>query len=67
MKFVNMTASAFRDMVKKENKYHAKKTVVGDIKFDSKKESKDWLQYSHTISSWLNKRVWKNPRYDNRV
>lgn len=44
MKFVNMTASAFRDMVKKENKYHAKKTVLDGVKFDSKKESKDWLQ-----------------------
>ena len=39
-----MTASAFRDMVKKENKYHAKKTVLDGVKFDSKKESKDWLQ-----------------------
>lgn len=44
MKFINMTANAFRDMVKKENKYHAKKTIVGDVKFDSKKESRDWQQ-----------------------
>ena len=42
MQFIKTTANAFRDIVKKENKYHAKKTVVGGIKFDSKKESKDW-------------------------
>lgn len=44
MQFITATAKSFRDMVKKENKYHAKKTKLGDITFDSKKESRDWQQ-----------------------
>lgn len=50
--FFNMTAQQYREMmgitkpvqVQKENKYHAQKTEVNGIKFDSKKESKDWQQ-----------------------
>lgn len=38
----SMSAKSFKDMVKKENKYHAKKTTVNGITFDSKKESQDW-------------------------
>lgn len=44
MQFVNMNLTQFKDMVKRGNKFHAKKTVVDGIKFDSKKESKDWQQ-----------------------
>lgn len=50
--FQTMTAQQYREMMgiskpapaHKENKYHAQKTEVDGIKFDSKKESKDWLQ-----------------------
>lgn len=50
--FCNMTAQQYREMmgiskpiaVQKENKYHAQKTEVNGIKFDSKKESHDWRQ-----------------------
>lgn len=49
--FYNMSAAEYRQMmggarqpVKKENKYHAQKTEVDGIKFDSKKESKDWKE-----------------------
>lgn len=46
MQFVSMTAKQFREIAagKKENKYHAKKTVVDGITFDSKKESKKWKE-----------------------
>lgn len=48
--FTQMTAQEFREFMRypkqeqKENKYHAQKTEVDGITFDSKKESKDWLQ-----------------------
>lgn len=48
--FTQMTAQEFREFMRcpkqqpKENKYHAQKTEVGGITFDSKKESKDWQQ-----------------------
>lgn len=48
--FQTMTAQQYRELmgiskplvVQKESKYHAKKTVVDGITFDSKKESRDW-------------------------
>ena len=54
--FFNMSAQQYRELMgiskptftyqtpQKENKYHAKKTEVDGVKFDSKKESKDWKQ-----------------------
>lgn len=42
MQFVNMNLTQFKDMVKRGNKFHAKKTVVDGIKFDSKFESQEW-------------------------
>lgn len=47
--FQTMTAEEYRQMflgerkpVQKQSKYHAQKTEVDGIKFDSKKESRDW-------------------------
>ena len=40
MQFMSVSAQAFKDMVKKPNKFHAQKTVVGSVVYDSKKESK---------------------------
>lgn len=48
--FFNMTAQQYREMmgitkpvqVQKQSKYHAQKTEVDGITFDSKKESRDW-------------------------
>lgn len=40
MQFMSVSAQAFRDMVKKPNKFHAQKTVVNGVVYDSKKESK---------------------------
>lgn len=45
MKFVNMNVVQFKELVKKQNKYHAKKTTTNGITFDSKKESQDWLKF----------------------
>ena len=51
--FYTMTAEEYRKMVgltkpaTNNNKYHAKKTEVDGIVFDSKKESKDYLQLKH--------------------
>lgn len=47
MQFISMTAKQFREIAtnKKQNKYHAKKTVVNNITFDSKHESQDYLRY----------------------
>lgn len=44
MEFVNMTAKEYRQMISggKGNKYHAEKTAVGGVVFDSRKESRDW-------------------------
>lgn len=48
--FQTMTAQEFREFMRcpkqepKENKYHAKKTEVDGITFDSKKEANDWRQ-----------------------
>lgn len=54
--FQTMTSQQYRELiglskpafcyqqVQKENKYHAQKTEVDGIKFDSKKESNDWRQ-----------------------
>lgn len=52
--FVNMTAQQYREMmgiskpiaVQKENKYHAQKTEVNGIKFDSKWEAKRFNELS---------------------
>ena len=55
--FQTMTAQEFREFMRnpkqepKENKYHAKKTEVDGIVFDSKKESKDWQQLCMLESS----------------
>ena len=52
--FYSMTAEEYRQMflgerkpVQKQSKYHAQKTEVDGIVFDSKKESKDYLQLKH--------------------
>ena len=47
MQFMSMSAQAFRDMVKKPNKFHAKKTVVNGVVYDSKKESKRALELEY--------------------
>ena len=50
--FFNMTAQEYREMMgvskpapQKESKYHNHKVEVDGIKFDSKKESKDWKEW----------------------
>ena len=52
--FYSMTAEEYRQMflgerkpVQKQSKYHAQKTEVDGIVFDSKKESKEYLQLKH--------------------
>ena len=40
MQFMSISAKAFKDMVKKPNKFHAQKTVVDGVVYDSKKEGK---------------------------
>lgn len=40
MQFMSVSAQTFRDMVKKPNKFHAQKTVVDGVTYDSKKESR---------------------------
>ena len=47
MQFLTMTAKSFREMTKKENKYHTQKTTVGGIEFDSKKESKRFMELQY--------------------
>lgn len=47
MQFLTMTAKSFREMTKKENKYHAQKTTVDGIQFDSKKESKRFMELQY--------------------
>lgn len=47
MQFMSMSAQAFRDMVKKPNKFHAQKTVVNGVVYDSKKESKRALELEY--------------------
>ena len=49
--FCNMTAQQYRELmgiskptVQKENKYHAQKTEVNGVTFDSKKESRQWKE-----------------------
>lgn len=49
--FYNMTAKEYQAMlggarqpVQKENKYHAQKTEVNGVVFDSKKESRQWKE-----------------------
>ena len=37
---MSISAKAFKDMVKKPNKFHAQKTVVDGVVYDSKKEGK---------------------------
>lgn len=40
MQFMSVSAQAFKDMVKKTNKFHAQKTVIDGVAYDSKKESR---------------------------
>lgn len=51
-RFLEMSAKEYRELlgiskptvIQKENKYHAHKTEVDGVKFDSIKESRDWKQ-----------------------
>lgn len=56
MQFVSMSAKAFKDMVKKPNKFHSQKTVVDGVTYDSKKESKRAveLQYLERVGKIKN-------------
>lgn len=47
MQFMSVSAQAFRDMVKKPNKFHAQKTVVDGVTYDSKKESKRAIELQY--------------------
>lgn len=40
MQWLHVSSSQFRSLAKKPSKYHAQKTVVGGVEYDSKKESK---------------------------
>lgn len=40
MQWLHVSSSQFRLLAKKPSKYHAQKTVVGGVEYDSKKESK---------------------------
>lgn len=44
---MSLSAQAFRDMVKKPNKFHAQKTVVNGVTYDSKKESKRAIELQY--------------------
>jgi hypothetical protein len=50
MEFLRMTAKEYRQQFTK-NKYHAQKTEVGGITFDSKKEAKDGLKLQQLAST----------------
>lgn len=47
MQFVTMTAKSFREMVKPKSKYHAEKTVVNGVTYDSKKEGKRAIELEY--------------------
>lgn len=47
MQFMSASAQAFRDMVKKTNKFHAQKTVIDGVVYDSKKESRRAVELQH--------------------
>lgn len=47
MQFMSVSAQAFKDMVKKPNKFHAQKTVVDGVTYDSKKESKRAIELQY--------------------
>lgn len=47
MQFMSVSAQAFRDMVKKPNKFHAQKTVVDGVTYDSKKEGKRAIELEY--------------------
>ena len=59
--FLNMTAQQYREMMglskpvaaQKESKYHNHKVEINGQKFDSKKESKDWLKLKSMEDSGL--------------
>lgn len=63
--FINMTAQQYREMmgiskpitVQKESKYHNQKVEVSGRKFDSKKESRDWLKLKSMEDSGLIKNL----------
>lgn len=40
MQWLHVSSSQFRSLAKKPSKYHAQKTVVDGVEYDSKKESK---------------------------
>ena len=44
---MSVSAQAFKDMVKKPNKFHAQKTVVDGVTYDSKKESKRTIELQY--------------------
>ena len=47
MQFVTMTAKSFREIVKPKSKYHAEKTVVNGVTYDSKKEGKRAIELEY--------------------
>ena len=47
MQFMSVSAQTFRDMVKKPNKFHAQKTVIGGVVYDSKKEGKRAIELEY--------------------
>lgn len=47
MQFMSMSAKAFKDMVKKPNKFHAQKTVIDGVVYDSKKEGKRAIELEY--------------------
>lgn len=47
MQFMSASAQAFRDMIKKPNKFHAQKTIVDGVVYDSKKESKRSIELQY--------------------
>lgn len=63
MQFITATAKSFRDMVKKENKYHAKKTTVNGITFDSKWEAERYNQLSAMEQSGQIKNLQRQVRF----
>lgn len=63
MQFMSMSAQAFRDMVKKPNKFHAKKTVVNGVVYDSKKESKRAVELEYLEKAGKIKNLERQKRF----
>lgn len=63
MQFMSMSAQAFRDMVKKPNKFHAQKTVINGVVYDSKKESRRAVELEYLEKAGKIKNLERQKRF----